>query len=96
MDLSFQRLAEQEVYNAAAYYERESAGLGAAVVLEVERCAAAVLAYPEAGSVVRGRVRRRLVGRFSYALLYLVKPNEIRVLAVMNLKRRPQYWIGRS
>lgn len=96
MRLSFHRLAEQEFNDAAAYYERESPGLGAVFALEVEHCAAAVLTYPEAGAVVRGRLRRRLVPRFPYALLYLVKPDEIRIVAVMNLKRRPHYWLGRS
>ena len=33
---------------------------------------------------------------FPYALLYTVKPDGIRILAVMNLKRRPAYWVGRE
>ena len=46
--------------------------------------------------VLVGAVRRRLLRRFPYALLYKIKPDGIRVLAVMNLKRRPTYWIGRE
>jgi hypothetical protein len=42
-----------------------------------------------------GDVRRRLL-RFPYALLYKSKPSGIRILAVMNLRRRPAYWIGRE
>jgi plasmid stabilization system protein ParE len=64
MRLSFHRLAEQEFNDAADYYERESPGLGTAFILEVEYCAAGVLAYPDAGVVVRGRIRRRLLRRF--------------------------------
>ncbi len=33
---------------------------------------------------------------FPYALLYKIKPSGIRILAVMNLKRRPTYWVGRE
>jgi hypothetical protein len=46
--------------------------------------------------ILRGAVRRRLLRRFPYALLYKVKASGIRVLAVMNLKRRPAYWVGRE
>jgi hypothetical protein len=50
----------------------------------------------EAEAIVLGSVRRRLLRRFPYALLYSIKDDGIRVLAVMNLKRRPTYWVGRQ
>ena len=50
----------------------------------------------EAGRALVGNVRRRLLRRFPYGLLYTLKPDAIRVLAVMNLKRRPAYWVGRE
>ena len=96
MLVSFHDLAKVELNEAAQYYERESPGLGDAFVTEVERCTDAIVRYPGAGLVVHGSIRRRLVRRFPYALLYRVKPAGIRVLAVMNLKRRPAYWVGRS
>jgi hypothetical protein len=52
--------------------------------------------HPEAGMILQGGVRRRLLRRFPYALLYRIKPSGIRILAVMNLKRRPTYWVGRE
>lgn len=96
MFVSFHDIAKVELNEAAGYYELESPGLGMAFVAEVERCAEAIVQYPDAGVVVLGPIRRRLVRRFPYALLYVVKPDRIRVLAVMNLKRRPAYWVGRS
>jgi hypothetical protein len=33
---------------------------------------------------------------FPYALLYKIKPSGIQILAVMSLKRRPSYWVGRE
>ena len=86
MRLSFHRLAEQEFNDATDCYERESPGLGRAFVLEVEHCAAAVLIHPDASAAVRGRIRRRLVRRFPYALLYLVKTDEIRIVAVRSCR----------
>ena len=94
--LEFHRLAERELNEAAGYYEAEEAGLGAAFLKEVEHCVQSIDAHPEAGVVLRDSVRRRLLRRFPYALLYKIKPGGIRILAVMNLKRRPSYWVGRE
>ena len=94
--VSFHRLARREFNEAAQFYDLESPGLGSAFLNEVERSTRAILEHPEAGQLIIGAVRRRLVRRFPYAILYAIKPNRIRVLAVMNLKRRPMYWVGRE
>ena len=96
MNVSFNRLAERELIEAAQYYGLESSRLSAAFLAEVEICCAAVTEHPEVGSCVLGNIRRRLVRRFPYAVIYTIRPGLIRVLAVMNLKRRPAYWIGRE
>lgn len=95
-DVSFHRLAEREMNEAAQYYELERPGLGSAFLNEVQRCLHAISEHPEAGRALVGKVRRRLLRRFPYGLLYTLKPDAIRVLAVMNLKRRPAYWVGRE
>ena len=79
LDVTFHRLAELELGDAAQYYEAESRGLGAAFLNEVERCTAAIVEHPEVGTLVRGSNTS----------------TDIRILAIMNLKRRPTYWVGR-
>lgn len=96
MVASFHDLAKVELNEAAQYYEQRSAGLGSAFVGEVERCTAVILEHPQAGAIVAGSIRRRMLQRFPYALLYRAKPEQLRILAVMNLRRRPGYWIGRA
>jgi plasmid stabilization system protein ParE len=96
MVVSFHELAERELNDAAGYYDGEQAGLGATFIADVRRCADAILEYPEAGPLVRGHVRRRMCRRFRYAVLYTILPGTVRVLAVMNLRRHPTYWVGRS
>lgn len=93
---SFHPLAERELTEAAQYYEYESPGLGALFLEAAERCERAILEHPESGVAVHGEIRRRLVHTFPYGLLYRVTPRGIRILAVMNLKRRPMYWVGRE
>ena len=71
-------------------------GLGSAFLADVQRCCASIVEHPEAGHAIRGAVRRRLLARFPYAILYTLKSDTVRVLAVMNLQRRPGYWVGRA
>ena len=91
----YHALAELELNDAAQYYEHECQGLGAAFLTEVQRCSDSIVDHPEAGTAIRAGIRRRLVTRFPYAVLYTVKSQEIRILAVMNLRRRPFYWVDR-
>ena len=91
----YHALAELELNVAAQSYEHECPGLGVAFLTEVQRCIESIVDHPEAGTPIHTGIRRRLVPRFPYALLYAIKREEIRILAVMNLRRRPFYWVGR-
>ncbi len=55
-----------------------------------------IFEHPEAAPLIRGGIRRRILRRFPYGLLYTIKADGVRILAVMNLKRRPTYWVGRT
>lgn len=96
MRVTFNELAERELNDGAHHYEHEQPGLGSAFITDVQQCTEAILAYPFAGSIVRGSIRRRLCQRFPYGLLYTVRQDELRILAVMHLRRRPFYWVGRT
>jgi plasmid stabilization system protein ParE len=94
--ISFHHLAERELSDASRFYEFESPGLGAAFLDAVEKTCISILEHPDSGVTVLGHIRRRLIRRFPYALLYSIRSDRVRVLAVMNLKRRPMYWVGRD
>ena len=96
MRVSFNQLAERELNEAAEYYQRESPAPSATFLAEVEHTCTQITEYPDAAPAVLGVIRRRLLRRFPYALLYRLHGDTVRILAVMNLKRRPAYWIGRS
>jgi plasmid stabilization system protein ParE len=96
MVASFHDLAKVELKEAAQYYEAKSTGLGGAFVAEAERSVAAILEYPKSSPIARGSIRRRVLRRFPYGLLYRVRGQQLRILAVMNLRRRPAYWVGRE
>ncbi len=87
--------AEAELTAAGEFYETQAAGLGLDFVAEVRHAARMVAAHPEIGHRFSRRLRRLLVRRFPYGLLYRVEPDAIFIMAVMHLRRRPDYWKGR-
>jgi plasmid stabilization system protein ParE len=88
----FHEYAQAELNEAAAYYEAARPGLGEAFLSEVQRAIGALAATPLAGVEVDRRIRWWLVRRFPYSVLYRVRDDHIRVLAIAHQKRRPLYW----
>jgi hypothetical protein len=80
--LEFHRLAVRELNDVAQYYDLEKLGLGSSFLREVDRCLRAIQKNPEAGLILRGLVRRRLLRRFPYALLYTIQPTSLRIGSV--------------
>ena len=89
--------AERELIEGALFYAREAdAELGLAFVAEFERALDVLCNFPHLGPVWRGTTRRFLLRRFPYSIIYQVKPEEIRVIALAHQSRRPEYWRGRK
>ena len=88
--------AEAELIAAGEFYETYASGLGLDFVAEVRRAARTLAAHPRIGHRFSKRLRRLLVRRFPYGLLYRVEKDAIFIVAVMHLRRRPGYWKGRA
>ena len=84
--------AEEEMIAAAQYYQQQSAGLGSEVLSEVEKTVAAILVHPEAAPKVKKGIRRRLLKRLPFGVLYAVTIDEVVIVAVRHLRRRLGYW----
>ncbi len=87
--------AQEEMTAGARYYQAQSTGLGTEFLAEVERTIAAIVSHPKAAPKVTPDIRRRLLKRFPFGILYVATVDEIVVLAVMHLRRRPGYWQDR-
>jgi hypothetical protein len=48
--------------------------------------------HPWQGAVVEGDVRWWLVKRFPYSVLYRIRDDHVRILAIAHQKRRAFYW----
>lgn len=84
--------AEQEMIFAAEYYEAQASGLGVDYLSEVERSVQAIAESPMTWPIVEGKLRRRLVRRFPFGVLYRIDLEEIIIVAVAHLRRKPEYW----
>lgn len=89
----FHELAEQDLNEAADYYAGVRRNLGAAFLQAVEVTVQRIAEAPTAGSP-HDDLRWWPVRRFPYAIVYRVRDDSIRVLAVAHQRRQP-YWRSR-
>lgn len=92
MSFSFHPDAEEEFNKAIDYYENIESGLGYEFAFEVHSTIQRSIEYPKAWAVLDGEIRRSLVKRFPYGILYTEEYDGVFVVAVMNLHREPGYW----
>jgi plasmid stabilization system protein ParE len=88
--------AAREFEEAASFYESRVAGLGESFHREVRRTVSLIQEYPSAGASVRPGIRRVIVDRFPFSIVYQVRAARIEIIAVAHHRRRPGYWRGRS
>lgn len=87
---------EEELMDAAAWYDARREGLGDDFLICVEAAIARVSRDPESCALVHGEVRRVLVRRFPYCVYYKVEAEVLLVLAVGHERRKPAYWVTRD
>jgi hypothetical protein len=92
MRFSFHPEADHEFIEAAAYYEDCEPGLGLDFSREVYASIQNALDYPTMWPEIEDEVRRCLVHRFPFGVLYSLEPHGIFILAIMHLHRDPDYW----
>ncbi len=88
--------AEAEIAEAHDWYEERRKGLGAEFLAEVKKALTAIEESPDRYPIIRNSVRRRLLGRFPYSILYLSEPDETVVIACFHGKRDPKRWRSRT
>ena len=81
-----------ELKEATLYYEQQENGLGAAFLDEIDAAVQRILANPQAWHPLSARTRRCRTHRFPFGLLYQIRPAEILITAVMDLRRNPKRW----
>ena len=91
MTFGFTPRAEYELACAVEYYEDLSKDLSERLTREVMATITRLLDHPMSGPRVRGEVRRMVLARFPFSILYHIddKRDHLTVLALMHHRRDP-------
>lgn len=92
MTFSFHPEAEAEFFDAIEYYEACRRGLGYDFAVETYSAIDKIVAFPLVWPSVDQKIRRCLMQRFPFGLLYDCSGDKIIIVAVMHLHRKPGYW----
>ncbi len=95
MNLVFHKDAKFEFKESTTYYRGISASLGLDFITEVQHTLNRIKTYPDAWTILGDNIRRALVNRFPYGILYKANSKQVYIIAVMNLHRKPNYWADR-
>jgi toxin ParE2 len=95
MRIRFLEIAQIELDEAIEYYNHETPRLGEEFLAEVLNALDRIGRFPEAWHPCSKRTRRCQSRRFPYGIIYQIRKEEILVVAIANLHRKPDYWKDR-
>jgi plasmid stabilization system protein ParE len=87
--------AEEEARVAFLWYLERSERAAAAFEREIERAIERIGQSPEVYPITEDELRRYLLDRFPYTVLYAIGPANVRIVAISHQHRRPGYWLPR-
>ena len=92
----FLSVAEEEMSEAAVFYETRTPGLGEDFLDDVQQVIARLRVHPETGVKVADGLRSTLLRRFPFNLIYSLDRGELLIVSVAHHRRRPGYWRTRT
>ncbi len=90
--ISFHPEAEAELIASALYYDEQEEDLGKRFLTSVEDSLARIKINPQLFPVIDGDVKRCLTRTFPFGVLFRDRADQIEIIAIMHLKRKPGYW----
>ena len=92
MMVEFLAEAEEEMMEAAVFYQEQAEGLGEKFLDDVERATQLLSEQPLIGQQIDNHLRRFLLHRFPFSLIYSSELSGVLIIAVAHQRRRPDYW----
>jgi len=96
LGVEFRAEARAEIDEAFAWVEARSPGLGSDFLRAVEAAVESISRRPDAWPLIRENLRRRLLRRFPYSLIYRVDAQRVVVIACFHARRDPVRWGSRA
>lgn len=88
--------AEEDLADAASWYEDQHPGLGQAFLDRVLSAFESIAERPEIYPTVHRSTRRTLIHRFPFGIYYRIEKDSIGVVAVIHGSRNPRLWKERT
>ena len=88
--------AAREFHAAVRQYTDIDPALGVDFEAKVEECLLLAISYPGMWREMQRGIRRALIRRFPFGIIYAYDEEVFYVLAVMHLHARPGYWKNRK
>lgn len=97
MRLEYHPQAAEDLNSAVSHYDILRPGLGDALRAEVYDAIDRILLHPERHRVVEEGIRRCLVRRFPYSVLYrIVAGDVVQILTIRHHRRHPGFGLQRK
>ena len=84
--------ADIELEETVFFYEKRSEGLGEDLLDDFERTIERILSNPTRYRKIKGNIRQLRLQRFPFNIVYEIHKNDIYILALAHVRRRPFYW----
>jgi hypothetical protein len=94
--LRFRPEARLDILEARAWYEERAKGLGSEFARSVDAASSGVLRFPKAFPKLHGEVRKAVLRRFPYSLLFIIEQDYGVVLGCFHHRRKPRTWDHQS
>ena len=90
LPVRFRPQAATELVSAQRWYERQRPGLGGRFLATMEAVIERIAENPNAFGLLRGDVRRAVVSRFPYQIVFTASDDEVLIVAVWHSRRSPR------
>jgi toxin ParE1/3/4 len=94
--IRYHQAAGDEVLTEVGYLENQAAGLGRLLLSEIRRAERILSRFPQAAQEIEPGIRRYVLPKFRYSLIYSIEEAGVLILALAHHSRRPGYWVGRG
>jgi mRNA-degrading endonuclease RelE of RelBE toxin-antitoxin system len=91
-NLELHDLAEEELWNAVDYYDEKRHRLGKELALELQDFMRTIREHPARFPIVKGGIRKCVLKRFPYVIIFEIKEEVVFVLAIFHSSRNPDVW----
>lgn len=95
MKVRFLTPAQAELDDAVCWYNDQVDGLGLEFLDELDRAVRRAAVYPLSCPEIEPGLRRCMLARFPFGVIYGLDDETVVVVSVAHLHRKPRYWADR-